>query len=241
MTEQDQAHYTYTACQLAQGTHSNPSRLDARTWNILRELGNAARLPTKRGCRGGHKQHCIPTVIGHRPIPKHTANEMHTSSQMHDNLITLKLSSNPLNCTNLALLNARSIRNKTDFITDYICEHDLEITALTETWLSDDPKDTVNTSKLTPEGCSFVHLPRSDRRGGGVGVLYKSCINMIFSRPWPASSFQCLEVMFHTPSRPLVSPGYYSFTDLHPQADAESLSERLWPSSPISSNFSQHS
>ena len=79
LTEQDQAHTTPI---LAQGTHSNPSRLDARTWNILRELGIAARLPTKRGCRGGHKQHCIPTVIGHRPIPKHAANEMHTSSQM---------------------------------------------------------------------------------------------------------------------------------------------------------------
>ena len=139
-------------------------------------------------------------MIGHRPIPKHAANEMYTSSQVYDNLITLKLSSNPLNCTNLALLNTRSIRNKMDFITDYICEHDLDIIALTETWLTDDPKDTANTSKLTPEGYSFVHLPRSDRQGGGVGVLYKSCINMIFSRPWPASSFQCLEVMFGTPS-----------------------------------------
>ena len=82
MTEQDQAHYTYAACQLAQGKHSNPSRLDASTWNILRELGIAARLPTKRVCRGGHKQHRIPTVIGHRPVPKHAANEVHTSSQM---------------------------------------------------------------------------------------------------------------------------------------------------------------
>ena len=177
-TEQGQAQYTYTTCQLAHGKHSNPSRLDARTWNILRELGIAARLPTKRGCRGGHKQHRIPTVIGHRPISKHAANEMHKFSQMHDNLITLKLSSNPLNCTNLALLNARSIRNKTDFITDYICEKDLDIIALTETCLTDDPKDSANTSKLTPERYIFVHIPRSDRRGGVVGVLYKSCINM---------------------------------------------------------------
>ena len=176
MIEQDQAQYTNTACQLAHGKHSNPSRLDVRTWNILRELSIAARLPTKRDCRGGHKQHRIPTVIGHRPIPKHTANEMHTSLQMHDNLITLKLSSNPLNCTNLALLNARSIRNKTDLNTYYICEHDLDIIALTEMWLTDDPRDTANTSKLTPEGYSFVHLARSDRRGGGGGesVFYTS-------------------------------------------------------------------
>ena len=88
--DRDQSHCNYTACQLAQGKHSNPSRLDASTWNILRELGIAARLPTKRGCRGGRKQNRIPTVIGHRPISKHAANEMHTSSQMHDNLITQK-------------------------------------------------------------------------------------------------------------------------------------------------------
>ena len=174
MAEQDQAQYTYTACQLAQDKHSNPSRLDASTWNILRELGIAARIPTKRGCRGGHKQHCIPTVIGHRLIPKHAENGKHTSSQMHDNLITLKLSSNPLNCTNLALLNARSIRNKTDFITDYICENDLDIIALTETWLTDDPKDSPNTSKLIPEGYSFAHLYLGPTDGVGASVFYTS-------------------------------------------------------------------
>ena len=101
-----------------------------------------------------------------------------------------------MNCAKLALLNARSVRNKTDFITDYIHEHDLDIVALTETWLTNDQKDTANIRKLAPDGYNFVHFPRSDRQGGGVGVLYKSCLTLILSRPWQASSFQCLEVVF---------------------------------------------
>ena len=64
-----------------------------------------------------------------------------------------------MNCANLALLNARSVRNKTDFITD---EHDLDIVALTETWPTNDQNDTANISKLSPDGYNFVHFPRSD-------------------------------------------------------------------------------
>ena len=96
-----------------------------------------------------------------------------------------------MNCAKLALLNARSVRNKTDVITDYIHEHDLDIVALTEPWLTNDQKDTANIRKLTPDGYNFVHFPRSDRQGGGVGVLFKSCLTLILSRPWQASSFQC--------------------------------------------------
>ena len=79
MTTQDQLFYT--ACQLVECRHFNKSRLNATTWTLLRELGIAARLPTKRGCRGGRKQQQqrISTVIGHRTITKRT-NETHTSS-----------------------------------------------------------------------------------------------------------------------------------------------------------------
>ena len=67
--------------------------------------------------------------------------------------------------------------DKTDCITDYIHERDLNSIALTET----------NISKLTPDGDNFVHnsvqLPRSDRQGEGFGVLYKSCLTVILSRP----------------------------------------------------------
>ena len=138
----------------------------------------------------------ISTVIGHRPITRRATSETHTSSQINENLITVKLTSDSMNCARLALHNARSVRNKTDCITDYIHEHDLDIVALTATWLTNDQKDTASIRKLIPDGYNFVHFPRSDRQGGEVGVLYKSCLTLILSRPWQASSFQCLEVVF---------------------------------------------
>ena len=57
---------------LSTGTRQpfQPVTIGCSIWKILRELGIAVRLPTKRGCRGGHKQHRVPTVIGHRPISK---------------------------------------------------------------------------------------------------------------------------------------------------------------------------
>ena len=127
------------------------------------------------------KQQQISTVIGHGPITRRATSNTHTSSQTNENLITVKLTSDSMNCAKLVLLNARSVRNKTDFITDYIHEHDLDIIALTETWLTNDQKDTANIRKLTPDGYNFVHFPRSDQQGGGVGVLYKSCLTLILS------------------------------------------------------------
>ena len=65
------------------------------------------------------------------------------------------------------LLNVRSLRNKGDFIIDYVHENDFDIFCLTKTWLT----DTCLTEALIPHGYGFHHLPRNDRRGGGVGVL----------------------------------------------------------------------
>lgn len=76
--------------------------------------------------------------------------------------------------------------------------------ALTETW----PKRHGKHQQVDPR---WIQL-RSDRRGGEVGVLYKSCINMILSRPWPAKPFQCLKMVFVYHQ---VLSGHYSFIDIH--------------------------
>ncbi|KAI0209114.1 hypothetical protein LSAT2_006177, partial [Lamellibrachia satsuma] len=59
MTEQDQAHYTYTACKLAQRKHSNPSRSQIGTY-----LLNGSRFVS--GNVHG-KQRRIETVTSRRP------------------------------------------------------------------------------------------------------------------------------------------------------------------------------
>ena len=97
--------------------------------------------------------------------------------------------------TSLTLINSRSVRNKAYLIRDYIVDRDLDIVCITETWLS--TSDTAVINALTPEGYNFRHLPRTDRRGGGVGVLYKSSFHLCSSTPLPATSFKGLEVVLH--------------------------------------------
>ena len=95
--------------------------------------------------------------------------------------------------TSLALINSRAVRNKAELIRDYIVDRDLDIVCITEKWLS--TSDTAVINAITQEGYNFRHLPRNDRRGGGVGVLYKSSFHLCSSTPLPAISFEGLEVV----------------------------------------------
>ena len=184
MAEPDEALYTYSACrlyQLGQLTDPNSSRLLPRTWNTIRELGIAVRRPTKRGCRGGcQRQHqqAISTVIGHRPISPYV--RVRSSQQHHDNLIPVTLTANPLVCptttASLCIFNARSVRNKTTDILDHIHEHDLDIVAITETWLTNKDSDLPVTRALTPPGYNLIHHPRCGRRSGGIAILHKEAV-----------------------------------------------------------------
>ena len=73
----------------------------------------------------------------------------------------------------LALLNARSLNNKSLIIKDYVVENNIDIMAFTETWLKPDTNDNTTTIRnLCPQGYAFYHLPRQNRTGGGVGLLY---------------------------------------------------------------------
>ena len=189
MAEPDQALYTYSACrlhQLGQSTDPNSSRLFPRTWNTLRELGIAIRRPTKRGCRGGRQrqhQQAVSTLIGHRPNSPYVrvrTSQQQQQQQQHDNLIPVTLTANPLVCptttASLCILNARSVRNKTTDILDHIHEHDLDIVAITETWLTNKDSDLPVTRALTPPGYNLIHHPRRSRRGGGIAILHKESV-----------------------------------------------------------------
>ena len=77
-----------------------------------------------------------------------------------------------------ALINVRSIRNKALLVRDYIDERELDVVALTETWLGEDKTTAV--SELCGEDFTFVHQPRGGaRRGGGVGVLFRKTLQLV--------------------------------------------------------------
>ena len=72
--------------------------------------------------------------------------------------------------------NARSVRNKSLQICDYVLNKDVDLMLFTETWLAED--DNVVIGELTPPGYSFINVPRREATGGGIGALYKSNLNL---------------------------------------------------------------
>ena len=164
--------YRYTACQLLELFKA--SRLNADAWTTAIELGIAAKLPTRRGCRGGvRKQRTIQPVIGHRPPTRQAIPTKQTGVDSSNLVQQITPVSALDSCTaaTLGLLNVRSLRNKADFITDYACENDIDILCLTETWLTDNDASLI--SAIVPHGYKFQHLPRNDRRVEELGFCSK--------------------------------------------------------------------
>ena len=72
-------------------------------------------------------------------------------------------------CVQLCLLNVRSIKNKTMAVKDFVVDQDIDVLALTETWLRPGNIDDIEIGILCPTGYRFLHVPRGHSRGGGVG------------------------------------------------------------------------
>ena len=93
-------------------------------------------------------------------------------SRKHSNLVQVKISKQvkvvkPSKCLSVALLNARSVNNKTLVINDFILENKLDLVALTETWLTDGALNTLVIGELVPPGYSVINVPRKSGIGGG--------------------------------------------------------------------------
>ena len=92
-----------------------------------------------RGCRAGrncNRQRTIRPVIGRRP---RFTPIFHQRGVNNNNIIHVKLSTcqtvGKYCYTNVALINARSVKNKTIAINEEIIQHYWDILAITETWL----------------------------------------------------------------------------------------------------------
>ena len=70
----------------------------------------------------------------------------------------------------LCIFNARSVRNKTGDLRDYVSDCNADVYAITETWLKTD--DEAVWAELCPECFKIIDHPRTGRRGGGIGLLW---------------------------------------------------------------------
>ena len=140
----------------------------------------------------------------------HKRFNVHTKAQRRNNNSTF------------SLINARSVRNKILYLRDYIDSRNLDIIGLVETWLTKDSISDVTT--LTQPGYEMVHFPREDRRGGGVGVMYKSTFKVISKKSITSDAFEAISVVLRSPNattvrvvviyRPPASPANIFMDDL---------------------------
>ena len=100
-----------------------------------------------------------------------------------------------------ALLNTRSIRKKAMFLKDYVVENQIDLLAITETWLDLNNQQTANIiNELCPLGFAFMHIPRMKNCGGGVGLLYNKCYKIEKQDVTSFLSFEYMEVLLRTPA-----------------------------------------
>ncbi len=72
---------------------------------------------------------------------------------------------------NMALVNARSLLNKTFILNDFFIQHDLDFLFISETWLN--VGETHALIELSPDDCTFFSTPRTTGRGGGLACVFK--------------------------------------------------------------------
>ncbi len=72
----------------------------------------------------------------------------------------------------MALVNARSVSNKTFILNDFFTSRGLDFLFLTETWTGADESSIFG--ELCPLNFSFISTPRCVRRGGGVALVFRN-------------------------------------------------------------------
>lgn len=72
----------------------------------------------------------------------------------------------------MALINARSLVNKTFILNDFVVSNDLDMLLITETWLR--PGDLAPLTELLPQDYLFLNSPRSTGRGGGLVSVFEN-------------------------------------------------------------------
>ena len=136
LIERHRAYSRNVLLQVGQCVRNPPDYLRPALLSV-RRLQHTPRR-TRRGTKAGCRLRKIQTIVRNRvlkPASTHACNGVNYGYFR------------PINCciggglassktASLVLLNVRSLRNKGDFIIDYISEHDIDVMCLTETWLT---------------------------------------------------------------------------------------------------------
>lgn len=90
----------------------------------------------------------------------------------------------------IGLVNCQSLCNKSDEIADCVRDMDFDALVVTETWLTGNDSDQTIIGDITPEGYVFRHSARSNRKGGGVGIILRNSLKFQRRPPLKVKSFE---------------------------------------------------
>ena len=134
----------------------------------------------------GPVQNRTPTIA--TSIRNHRSSYHSNQRSNVDNLRNLTNLNSPLSSSSstvnhfqdpslFGLLNARSVKNKTAVLVDYLYDRKIHLLAITETWMTDN--DASVRADLCPDGYNFLHHPRVGCRGGGTGLIFRDFLHVV--------------------------------------------------------------
>lgn len=156
---------TYSRNELLSLRRFSPARLPFQLVSVLKDFG----LLQTRGCRAGvwaksrTRQRGIRTVISNRP----DRFSKFASLLNRDNLVKVPISQNAntqdtSHAISFCLLNSRSVRNKSSVLKDFVVDKDIDLLALSDTWL-----------RL---GCSFQELKDDQNNNYLPSTVIRTCL-----------------------------------------------------------------
>ena len=134
----------------------------------------------------------IETIITNR-----TETRPRNPNRYYSNLVQVPLTepaivhNNTASLMRCCLLNARSLKNKGPEFVDYICDSEVDIAVITETWLKSG--DSAAKIAATPTGYRLLDHPRPNRTGGGTGILLRDSLVIKQARVGILDSFEYSE------------------------------------------------
>ena len=92
-----------------------------------------------------------------------------------------------------ATINCHLIVNKTADFKVELMEHNLDVCALTETWIREG--DDTTAIQLCPDGYFSVFIPREGRIRGGIAIVHKSDITLRSKLIYNYQTMECADIL----------------------------------------------
>ena len=148
-----------------------------------------------RMCRGGKQTRERHIITTHRNRPSQPAI---TRGVNISNLKPIAPSCNiPEKYITIGCINTRSVKNKEDDVVEAITDNNIDILAITETWLTAGDRDNMTRKSMTPQGHQLFDKARKCRRGGGVAIVCKDSLTCKEQQTPPMTSCELLELLIN--------------------------------------------